>query len=519
MIRFLAFLVALAAFTWGLVWFMDHPGTFVVAFQGYRVETSLLTGLAGVLSLAIVLGVVWSLFRFIFGIPSLLSHASKARRRRHGLAALSRGMVAAGAGDVKAAQRAADEALRLMPAEPLSLLLKAQAAQLGGNREAASAAFTTMLDKPETRLLGLRGLHMEARRRGDDDAAHDLAKEAHRIAPLPWAGQAVLEHKTGQADWQGALATLDANVAARSMDRKLAGRQRAVLQTAIALDKAGAEPDAALQLARDALKTAPGLVPAAVLAGRLLTRRGDIRRAGKVIEAAWAEGTHPDLARAYLDVRPGDSTSDRFARAKVLARMRPSDPESALLMARAAMDTRDFAAAREALRPLVDGESRPTARTCLMMAQLEETEKGATGPVREWLARASRAPRDKAWVADGVISDTWAPVSPVNGRIDAFEWRTPNEQLSAHVVDWHPAEPAAAGEPELVEAVAEPLQLTAAAQVPEAMTDMSAVTPAEARLAPRVQSTPVIFARPNAPDDPGAAETAGKPGFGFLPRD
>ena len=519
MIRFLVFLVALAAFTWGLVWFMDHPGTFVVAIPGFRVDTTLLVGLAGVLGLAILVVIVWSLLRFIFRIPSILSYASKARRRNQGLSALSRGMVAAGAGDVKAAQRAADEALRLMPSEPLSLLLKAQAAQLGGNREAASEAFTKMLDKPETRLLGLRGLHIEARRRGDDEAAHDLAREAHRIAPLPWAGQAVLEHKTGQSDWQGALVALEANVAARSIDKKLAARHRAVLQTAIALDKAGSEPDAALQLAREALKAAPDLVPAAVLAGRLLTRRGDIRRAGRLIEAAWTQAPHPDLARAYVDVRPGDSTSDRYARAKVLARLRPADPESMLLLARAAIDTRDFVAAREALRPLLEDESRPTARTCLLAAQLVETEMGATGPVREWLARASRAPRDKAWVADGVISDTWAPVSPVTGRLDAFEWRTPNEQLSTHVVDWHPAEVPVAVEPEIVEAEAEPLRLTAAASPPEAVATMSAAIPAETRTGARVQPTPVIFARPNAPDDPGPAEAAAKPSFGFLPRD
>jgi HemY protein len=40
-----------------------------------------------------------------------------------------------------------------------------------------------------------------------------------------------------------------------------------------------------------------------------------------------------------------------------------------------------------------------------------------------------RAPRDPAWVADGVVSERWAPVSPVSGRLDAFEWRAPMERL------------------------------------------------------------------------------------------
>ena len=68
------------------------------------------------------------------------------------------------------------------------------------------------------------------------------------------------------------------------------------------------------------------------------------------------------------------------------------------------------------------------------MADIEEAE-GHHGAVREWLGRAARAPRDKAWVADGVISDRWAPVSP-SGTLDAFVWRTPDERIAA------PAEPA-----------------------------------------------------------------------------
>jgi len=49
--------------------------------------------------------------------------------------------------------------------------------------------------------------------------------------------------------------------------------------------------------------------------------------------------------------------------------------------------------------------------------------------LREWLARGSRAPSDAAWIADGIISSQWAPISPVTGKLDAFEWRQPDERL------------------------------------------------------------------------------------------
>ena len=47
------------------------------------------------------------------------------------------------------------------------------------------------------------------------------------------------------------------------------------------------------------------------------------------------------------------------------------------------------------------------------------------GRARAWTLRAVRALHDPAWTADGYVSDRWRPVSPVTGRLDAFQWQTP----------------------------------------------------------------------------------------------
>jgi HemY protein len=62
------------------------------------------------------------------------------------------------------------------------------------------------------------------------------------------------------------------------------------------------------------------------------------------------------------------------------------------------------------------------------MAELEQFE-GDEGRAREWMARALRAARDPAWTADGFVSDRWLPVSPVTGRLDAFQWKVPVSEL------------------------------------------------------------------------------------------
>lgn len=496
----------------GLTWLADRPGEITLIWQGYQIDTSLMVGLVALALAMIVIGLVWSVLRFVLGIPSLVSITARARQRRRGLSALSRGMIAAGAGDARAAKRASEEALRRLGEEPLTLLLAAEAAQLAGDRATAEATFARMAEMPDMRVLGLRGLHVEARRRGDAEAAYAFALQAHRIAPLAWAGNAVLDHHASREDWSHALVTVGENRAHKLINSTTADRQRAVLLTALARNQADRDPEEALRLAREAAKLAPDLVPAVVLAGRLLSRKGDIKRAARMLEGGWRRGPHPDIARAYLDIRPGDSAADRLERAQTLGRLAPGHPEARMIIARAALEARDFALARRVMAPLVEtnvANSPPTIRMCLLMADIEETEHGATGAVREWLARASRARRDPAWIADGIVCDSWAPASPVSGKLDAFVWSTPQERLSAPLESRPVAVSPAAAEPQghvaSVTTEVPPPQLdfhaeTGTAPPPAEHPARSTFHPGKtAGLSARLASVPLA----NAPDDPG----------------
>ena len=64
------------------------------------------------------------------------------------------------------------------------------------------------------------------------------------------------------------------------------------------------------------------------------------------------------------------------------------------------------------------------------MADIEEGQHGDKGRMRDWLARAVRAPADEVWIADGQVSEEWLPMSPVTGKIDGFEWKAPVAQMS-----------------------------------------------------------------------------------------
>ena len=285
-----------------------------------------------------------------------------------------------------------------------------------------------MVDDPEMRILGLRGLFLEASRLGEREAARHYAARAAEIAPqLAWAAEATIEDRAADGDWDGALKLVDALKSTRQIDREAAARKRAVLLTAKAMTLIDSDPQAARTAALEAVKIEPAFAPAAIVAARSLFKQDDLRKGARILEAAWKAEPHPEVADVYIHARPGDSTGDRLARAKKLAGMRVNNAESALAVARAALEADDFGTARESVETAI--RIRPTESAYLILADIDEAESGDQGRVREALAKAVRAPRDPAWVADGQVSERWAPLSPVTGRLDAFEWRVPVERL------------------------------------------------------------------------------------------
>ena len=423
MYRIVIFLLLIAAAAAGAAWIADQSGNVMLSWDGWRLETSLPV-FALALGVTIVAAtVVWSILRGLWRAPQKLRRSRRERRLARGRHAITHGLLAIGHGDAAAARAHADAARRHAANDPLALLLHAQSAQLEGDRETAKDAFRAMAEREETRLLGLRGLFIEAQRADDPVGAVMIAEEALKLAPAStWASHAVLGFRCARGDWNGALAILDTNLSSGLIDKPAYRRQRGVLLTARALELENVDRDRSRDSVMEAIKLAPTLVPAAVLASKYESEAHQVRRAMRIVETAWLAQPHPDLADAYAHVRLGDSARQRLVRIETLAAKAPGHLESALAVARAAIDASEFARAREALAPFI---AAPTQRVAMLMAEIERNEHGDSGRARAWTLRAVRALHDPVWTADGYVSDRWRPVSPVSGRLDAFQWQTP----------------------------------------------------------------------------------------------
>ena len=424
LIRFLL-IVALAIL---FAWLADRPGDLTLRWLGYEIQTSLMAAAITVVLIGLIAWLVWSVLLWVLDRPGAFGSWFRSRRQKKGREAISSGLIAVAAGDREAAQAHARTAVSILGSDPMARLLDAQAAQMRGDSARVRELFDEMTQHPETRLLGLRGLHTEAVRQQDMARARELAEQAARINPkLQWASQAVLSYQSASEDWPAISRTIDQQKQARLIDKREANAKHAVVLTAQAIEQESGDRAKAGELALEAHRLEPSLVPAAVIAARAQAASGNLRRASKIIEKTWSLAPHPDLADVYAHLRAGDSAQDRLKRVSSLVR-KSGGIEGAVALATAAIEAHEWKQARKALEPYA--HDRPQARICGLMAEIEEGEFGDKGRAREWLARAVRAPRDPAWTADGFISRVWMPVSPVSGELGGFRWRVPVEGIA-----------------------------------------------------------------------------------------
>ncbi len=475
--RAIGALIAIAAAVVAAVFIANHPGRVEIVWQGWQIDTSIgvLVAVAVLAALAVAL-LLWLTARLL-GSPRAFMRRRRERRRRAGYQALTRGMVAVAAGDPQEARRHARRAEALLAEPPLTLLLSAQAAQLGGDRNAAKRFFTAMLDRAETEFLGLRGLLNQALSEGDRDTARRLAERAAALRPdARWAMASRFDLEVRDRRWEAARDTL-AQAVRRQIAPAAARHHRGVILYELSLAAAaGGDHARALALAGEAQSLAPELAPAAAHHARLLIADQRTRRATKTVERAWQIAPHPELAEAYGAIRASETPLARVARFARLAARNPGARESHLALAEAALAAQLWGEARRHLEraltadppplatapaqpaaalllpgpgpaangldrpaPPASGDApaatggRPTVRLCLMMARLEDGEHADPARMRQWLDRAARALPDPAYVCAscGGESLEWQPLCPHCGSFDALAWRTPLRAAAA----------------------------------------------------------------------------------------
>ena len=434
LIKVLLFVAAIAGLTLGASLLLDTGGGIRVAVAGYEFTFGPLQAvIAALLLMALVwllmkvAGLIVAVLRFVNGDETAISRYFDRNRERKGYLALAEGMMAIASGEGRIALARATKAEKFLGKPELTTLLTAQAAEMAGDTKRATEAYKALLADQSTRFVGIRGLMQQKLTEGDTATALKLAEKAFALKPKHSETQDVLlKLQAEHADWKGARTTLGAKLKSGELPRDVYRRRDAVLalqEARVVMDDTS--PIDAREAAIEANKLSPDLIPAAAMAARSYSLKGEKKNALRVLKKAWEVMPHPDLAAAFAEIEPEETPAARLTRFKVLTTLRPDDPETKMLLAELNIAAEDFPSARRAMGDLV--ETYPTGRSIALMAAIERGEGADDAVVRGWLARAMAAPRGPQWCCDKcqAIHAVWGPICENCGGFDTLSWRAP----------------------------------------------------------------------------------------------
>jgi HemY protein len=425
-------LIAAVTFFAGMV--MDAGGSVVMQFGGYEIAITPIQAVVGVVLFVVtlwllqwLLGVCLVVFHFFNGDETAISRYFNRNREERGFKALTDGMVALAAGESKEAIDKAAQAERYLNRPELTNLMNAQAAEASGDTKRALKYYKRLLKDDQTRFVGVQGLMKQKLADGETDVALKLAEKAFALRPShdPTLN-ALFDLQTEKAEWDGAQKTIEAKVRSGHLPKDVGRRRDAILslENARALLEAG-EIESGKAAAIAANKGSPALVPAAVLAAEMYLLDDNKRAATTALKKAWATTPHPDLAAAFAEIVPNETSEERLKRFTALTKQNSESSETKLLQAELALADEDFPAARRAARELAENE--PTTRSLTIMAAIEKGEGAPEKTVRAWLSKALNASRGAQWVCESCsnIHSSWQPRCENCATFDSLSWQTP----------------------------------------------------------------------------------------------
>lgn len=391
------FLIILLAGVAALVgyWLYSLEGTVEIAVPG--TTASLPVGLALLLGVVAggVVAVIWWVLAGLVTLPWTLGRARSDAKTKKANKALAEGLLAAEAGDSRAALRLAKKADKYAEDDRLKLLLEARAAEAGEDWSEAERAWSQLMRLPGGQLAGLRGAAAAAIERGDAGVAETRARAALDLkSGADWPFNSLFDLQVNQGRWEAALETLALGEKRHLIIGDRLRRRRAVVLTAHAAMLGAHARHTAQKALADAIRIAPEFPPAAWHGARHLMIDGKIKPAQGVLELAWKARPHPALAQLARRLEAnGDEKSVR-TRLEALIGANPGHRESRILKAELAMDDGRYVDSVRELALLI--EEKPTARLSLLMERALKGY-GDTGEAERWARMAATAAREADW--------------------------------------------------------------------------------------------------------------------------
>ncbi len=359
-------LLCLSLFVVGFL--IVHEGWYVTltAF-GYQITTSVILFLIALLIVFYLLYLAQKPFGWIKGFQHARSLGKMDRKETY----LTQVLTAFLSGDENAGEKLLKNRHKCYPSDCLQTLLVQALLQPSPD------IFEKLLQTPQTKLIGIKGLLEEAWKTGNLPEAAKLVKKAVEISPeTPWVKTASFKMCIAQQDWSTALDILESQK--KSISKECFKKQKALLLLKLGHNK-------------EAFETAPELPMTA-----LAYARSHPEKAKDIFIASWQKEPSHEIFLAYENLISSLEAPNRVKAVEKLIAKNKANRFSILALAETALNAHLWGMAREQMEIYI--KSYPlTQEAALLMARVEREGWNHESEALKWEEKAKTIEKKAGW--------------------------------------------------------------------------------------------------------------------------
>ncbi len=424
LIKGLRFFIALSVLCVIGILITSYPGEVKFEWFGYSIALPIGLFFACLVVIFALVAFLHNLWRWLWNLPqNYIAHLQK-KRTQKGNNLLIDGLSAIAAGQNQEAKEVISIACELLPDNPLTQFIAAQASYMTGDEEAATRQYMSMQKDRRTSFLGLRGLILQAKDREDHKLAQEYINKALTIRPdSPWLQDEYLLN-TIQLAQKGIFPKTEKNkitkyVSKAQWSRHLAMLNWPKLQSTNHLTSSEKE-----KLHLKIFDLAPDWIANVQQLVEHYIHLQSFSKAQKILIDSFKQHPHRVFGLLWDLVFHEMEAVDRYRTMEKLVASQEDHPESQFCLASSAMKAQLWGQAKEHLDRLL---SHGYTRTgCNLMAELMELQYPSQFDLaREWWQRASQISSDYEWQCNSCHShfDKWLLVCSHCQSVDQIHWQ------------------------------------------------------------------------------------------------
>ena len=380
----------------------QNPGVLEVQWHGYKISTTAAFAVISLGVLGLFVAMLTSFYLWLMGAPKRLKTYWAYKRQEQGFLAFNAALQALALGEDGAAIKAAKEAHKLLPNLPLAdtllaeVITRNQAGQTTPlNQLEARKEYQKLLEKPHTKVLGLRGLLAESLQQANSKQALTYAIDFYREKPKsPYILNILTHLYARQQQLAEALFYAEKYVKIAPPNTKDFTQAHFVHGCLLRLyaQQLGlsGQIEDALKVAEKGVKLYPAFSPLVVHLANLYDQQGQTVKAQKTLTKAYKKAPYLKIGRTWLAMHKNLKEAVLLKKLDKLTAPWPEVLATAILKAEAFITLRQYAEARRVLeQALVKGDDRTLFQT---MAELELAQQPQSPQAAKWLQKALTAP-------------------------------------------------------------------------------------------------------------------------------